>query len=180
MSFLASVARWIDRLNQVIGASVAWIALFMVMVQFFVVILRYVFGYGSIFMQESIIYMHGFLFLLGAAYTLLHDGHVRVDVLYREASPQRKAAVNLFGVVTLLTPVCAAMIIYVWPYVGNSWQILEQSKETSGIPAIFVLKTAILVFLILMLLQGLSIAIHSFRVLTGQEEPPAEEEHEVL
>ena len=77
MRMLISFANFIDKFNQRIGISVAWLALFMVLIQFSVVILRYAFGYSSIFMQESIIYMHGFLFLLGASYTLLHDGHVR-------------------------------------------------------------------------------------------------------
>ncbi|WP_259779651.1 TRAP transporter small permease subunit [Aestuariispira ectoiniformans] len=180
MKALACLARAIDRLNQTIGMSVAWLALFMVIVQFLVVVLRYVFGYGSIFMQESIIYMHGFLFLLGAGYTLLHGGHVRVDIFYREASPRKKAMVDIFGVFALLGPVCIGMMVYTWSYVANSWEILETSKETSGIPAIFVLKSAMIAFLVLILLQGLSMAIHSLRVLTGQEQPPADEEHEGL
>lgn len=180
MKALACLACAIDRFNQTIGMSVAWFALFMVIVQFLVVVLRYVFGYGSIFMQESIIYMHGFLFLLGAGYTLLHGGHVRVDIFYREASPRKKAMVDLFGVFTLLGPVCIGMLIYSWPYVANSWEILETSKETSGIPAVFILKSAMIAFLVLLLLQGLSMAIHSLRILTGQEQPPADEEHEGL
>lgn len=180
MKALACLACAIDRFNQTIGMAVAWFALFMVIVQFLVVVLRYVFGYGSIFMQESIIYMHGFLFLIGSGYTLLHGGHVRVDIFYREASPRKKAAIDLFGVVTLLAPVCIGMMYYTWPYVANSWSILETSKETSGIPAVFVLKSAMVAFLILMLLQGLSMAIHSLRILAGQEQPPINEEHEVL
>ncbi|RED53403.1 TRAP transporter small permease subunit [Aestuariispira insulae] len=180
MGALAFLARAIDRFNQTVGMSVAWFALFMVIVQFVVVVLRYVFGYGTVFMQESIIYMHGFLFLLGAGYTLLHDGHVRVDVFYRDASPKKKAAVNLFGLVSLLFPVCICMWFYMWPYVANSWEILESSKETSGIPAVFVLKTAMQAFLLLIMLQGISMAIHSIRQLAGDEEIPNDEEHEGL
>lgn len=180
MKLLKNIATQIDRVNQSIGMSVAWLALFMVVVQFMVVVLRYVFGYGSIFMQESIIYMHGFLFMLGAGYTLLHGGHVRVDIYYRTASPQKKAMIDIFGFFTLLMPVCVGMLYYVLPYVGNSWAIYEASKETSGIPAVFVLKTAIVLMLGLLLLQGVSMLCHSILILTGHEEPPEEEEHEGL
>lgn len=178
MRLLAFLAGVIDRFNQRIGMSVAWLALFMVLIQFSVVVLRYVFGYSSIFMQESIIYMHGFLFLLGAGYTLLHNGHVRVDIFYREASPKRKAATDIFGVFAFLIPVCVCFLVYSWPYVGNSWSMLESSKETSGIPAVFILKSAIIIFCVLIILQGLSMAIHSLRIITGDEEPAPEEEHE--
>ncbi|WP_328597135.1 TRAP transporter small permease subunit [Curvivirga aplysinae] len=178
MQVLACLARFIDRINQQFGMSICWLALFMVVVQFLVVVLRYVFGYGSIFMQESIIYMHGLLFMLGAGYTLLHGGHVRVDIFYRGASPRKKAMVDIFGFFTLLLPVCVGMLYYVWPYVASSWQIFEKSKETSGIPAVFILKSAMVVMLVLLILQGISMAIHSLRVLTGDEEATQDEEHE--
>ncbi|RVU39807.1 TRAP transporter small permease subunit [Hwanghaeella grinnelliae] len=158
--------------------SVAWMAMLMVLVQFAVVVLRYIFGYGSIFMQESILYLHGFVFMLGASYALLHDGHVRVDIFYREASPETKAKIDIFGVLFFLIPVCTALFIYVLPYVQNSWAQLEGSNETSGIPARFILKTAIPVFCVLMSLQGVSIIIHSLNVLAGRETPKSDEEHE--
>ena len=88
MTALARIAGWIDTLNEGIGRAVSWLALLMVLVQFIVVLQRYVFGIGSIFMQESIVYMHGTLFMLVAGYTLLHNGHVRVDVFYRTMKPQ--------------------------------------------------------------------------------------------
>ena len=178
MKGLAGLASIIDRINQSIGMSVAWLALFMVVVQFIVVVLRYVFGYGSIFMQESIIYMHGFLFMLGAGYTLLHGGHVRVDIFYRTASYRKKAMIDIFGFFTLLLPVCVGMLYYSLPYVGNSWAIFEASKETSGIPAVYILKTAMIMMLGLLLLQGISMTLHSFLILTGHEVPPSDEEHE--
>lgn len=178
MRLLASFSHIIDTFNKRIGISVAWLALFMVLIQFSVVVLRYVFGYSSIFMQESIIYMHGFLFLLGAGYTLLHDGHVRVDIFYREATPRKKAMTDIFGVFAFLIPVCICFLVYSWPYVSNSWSILESSKETSGIPGVFVLKSAIILFCGLIILQGLSMVIHSIRIITGDEQPAPEEEHE--
>ncbi len=178
MSFLVSVARGIDALNENIGKAVAWLALLMVLVQFAVVILRYVFGIGSIFLQESIIYLHAVVFMLGAGYTLLHGGHVRVDIFYREASPRRKALVDLLGVVVFLVPVCALIWWASWPYVANSWRVFEGSRETSGIQAVFLLKTVILVFVALMVLQGISMAINSLLTLAGIEQSQAGEEDE--
>lgn len=160
--------------------SVAWMTMLMVLVQFSVVVLRYIFGYGSIFMQESILYLHGFVFMLGASYALLHDGHVRVDIFYREASPQTKAKVDIFGVFVFLIPVCTALFIYSMPYVITSWANLEGSNETSGIPARFILKSTIPIFCVLMSLQGISIVIHSLNVLAGRETPKVDEEHGVI
>lgn len=181
MGALSIIANAIDRFNQTVGMSVAWFALFMVIVQFVVVVLRYVFGYGTIFMQESIIYMHGFLFLLGSGFTLLHDGHVRVDVFYRDAPNRKKSIINIFGLITLLFPVCIAMLVYVWPYTMDSWAIKESSTETSGIPAVFILKTAIIGFLVLFMLQGFSMMLREICRLAGTEDyPETEEEHEGL
>ncbi len=178
MIFLVSVAQRIDALNENIGKAVAWLALFMVIVQFIVVIMRYVFGIGSIFMQESIIYLHATVFMLGAGYTLLHNGHVRVDIFYREASPRRKAVVDILGVAIFLIPVCALIWWGSWPYVANSWRVFEGSRETSGIQAVFLLKTVILVFVVLVVLQGISLAIRSLLILAGVEQQQADEPHD--
>lgn len=175
MIFLVSVAQRIDALNENIGKAVAWLALLMVIVQFIVVIMRYVFGIGSIFMQESIIYLHATVFMLGAGYTLLHNGHVRVDIFYREASPRRKAMVDIVGVAIFLIPVCALIWWGSWSYVANSWRVFEGSRETSGIQAVFLLKTVILVFVVLVVLQGISMAIRSLLTLAGVEQQQADE-----
>lgn len=175
MIFLVSVAQRIDALNENIGKAVAWLALLMVIVQFIVVIMRYVFGIGSIFMQESIIYLHATVFMLGAGYTLLHNGHVRVDIFYREASPRRKAMVDIVGVAIFLIPVCALIWWGSWSYVANSWRVFEGSRETSGIQAVFLLKTVILVFVVLVVLQGISMAIRSLLTLAGVEQKQADE-----
>lgn len=94
----------IDRLNEAIGKAVSWLTLAMVLVTFAAVVLRYGFSLGWIWLQESYIWMHGIVFMLGAGYTLLHDGHVRVDLFYRDARPRYKAWVNLAGSVVLLLP----------------------------------------------------------------------------
>jgi TRAP-type mannitol/chloroaromatic compound transport system permease small subunit len=159
--------RAIDRLNNRIGVTVAWFALAMVLIQFLVVVMRYVFGVGSLFLQESIVYLHGTMFMLGSAYTLLHNGHVRVDVFYREADPIWKAKVDFAGHVLFLIPVCTLIFIYSWPYVVSSWASLEGSRETSGIPAVFLLKTVVLAFSVLMILQGLAQGLKALMVMTG-------------
>jgi TRAP-type mannitol/chloroaromatic compound transport system permease small subunit len=122
--------------------------------------------------------MHGILFLVGSGYTLLHNGHVRVDIFYREARPVTKAWVDLVGSFALLLPVCLLIWYVSYPYVVNSWAALEGSRETSGIQAVFLLKTVILVFCALMIAQGLSMAAHSILVIAGREEPPEPEHFE--
>jgi len=175
------IVHLIDAFNNRIGRSVAWVALLMVVVQFVIVVQRYVFGIGSIWMQESIVYMHGLLFMLAAGYTLLHNAHVRVDIFYRQASPRRKAMTDLFGTVFFLLPMCISIVWLAWPYVSNSWAIFEGSKETSGIHGVFILKSIIIIFAVLVALQGISLAVHSFRIITGREAPPddasPDEEH---
>ncbi|MEE8517068.1 MAG: TRAP transporter small permease subunit [Alphaproteobacteria bacterium] len=172
MGRLQHLASWIDRCNEAVGRTVAWLTVGTVLVQFTVVVLRYVFGVGLIWMQESIIYMHATVLMAGAGYTLLHGGHVRVDIFYRTASPERKAWTDLLGVVFFLIPVMILIITVAWPYVATSWASYEGSAETSGIQAVFVLKSVILVFAALVLLQGISLAIASALVLAGVPVPP--------
>jgi len=161
----------IDRLNMTIGKTVSWLMLGIVLVQFAVVLLRYVFGIGSIWLQESILYMHCLLFLLAAGYTLAVNAHVRVDVYYREASLRKKAAIDLIGCLLFLLPLALVIFSEAWPFVVTSWSILEGSRETSGIPAMFLLKTAILIFSGLLALQGVSLALKALLALGGQPDP---------
>ena len=109
---MMGLAARIDRLNGAIGRAVAWLALAVVLLQFSVVVLRYVFGAGSIWLSESILYAHAVLFMLAAAWPLRDGGHVRVDVFYAEASPRRKALIDLLGSVLLLLPFMPFCSIY--------------------------------------------------------------------
>lgn len=160
----------LDQLNEIIGRSVAWLAVAMVLVQFTVVVLRYAFGIGFIAVQESIIYMHGILFMAGAGYTLLHDEHVRVDIFYRDASPKRKAVTDILGTLFLLWPVSIVIWWMGWPYVALSWTIFEGGRQLSSIPAIFILKTFILIFPTLLALQGLSLLMRAAFRLTDRND----------
>lgn len=168
---LECAASFIGGFNRRLGDWVAWLALAMVALQFIVVILRYAFGIGSIFLQEGILYLNGALFLLAASYTLLMDGHVRVDIFYRETSPARRALVDFAGAYLFLVPVMNAVWVLSLPYVRTSWSVLEGSRETSGIPAVYLLKTLILVFAVLMLLQGFALAARAALRLAGRGAP---------
>jgi TRAP-type mannitol/chloroaromatic compound transport system permease small subunit len=155
----AAIADRIDRLVAAIGRAVMWLALAVVLLQFAVVVLRYAFGLGSIWLSESVIYAHAALFMLAAAWTLQVNGHVRVDVFYAEASPRAKALVDLLGALLLLLPFMAVILWFALPYVARSWAILERSRETSGLPLVYLLKTLIPLFALLMALQGIAQAI---------------------
>ncbi len=164
---MESAIRIIDAINYAIGRGIMWLAVLLAIIQFSVVILRYVFSIGFIPMQESIWYMSGILFMTGAGFTLLADGHVRVDVIYREAKPRTKAWVDLIGTLVFLLPVCIATLWLSWSYVLNSWRVFEGSTETSGIQGIFLLKTFIWVFAVLVGLQGVALALRAIRFLKG-------------
>ena len=146
----------LDFFNEHIGRAVAWLVLFMVLTQFTVVVMRYAFGLGWIPMQEAIIYMHGVLFLLIAGYTLAHNGHVRVDVFHERFSERNRAWIEIFGAALFLLPLCVFIAWTSLPYVMQSWEIRETSREGTGIPAIYLLKTTIPVFAILLGLQGVA------------------------
>jgi len=155
----------IDRLNAAIGRTVAWLCLLVVLVQFAVVLMRYMFGLGSIWLSETIIYGHATLFMLAAAWTLRDGGHVRVDIFYADASPRQRAWIDLAGGLLLLLPFMLVLLWFSLPYVGRSWAILETSRETSGLPGVFLLKTLIPVFAVMMALQGIAQAIRAAEVL---------------
>lgn len=131
----------------------------MVITQFSVVILRYLFNVGWITMQESILFMHALVFMLGAAYTLKHDGHVRVDIFYQKMSARGKAWVDILGTLFLLLPVCLFIISYSWEYVANSWALHESSREAGGLAGLFILKTSIVLLPTLLILQGISLLL---------------------
>jgi TRAP-type mannitol/chloroaromatic compound transport system permease small subunit len=171
---IQGLARAIDRLNEAIGVHVAWLTLVLVLVEFTVVLMRYVFGIGSVKMQESIVYMHATVFMVAAGYTLLHNGHVRCDIFYAAATPRRQALIDLIGVAIFLLPTCALIGWMAWPYVAQAWSVLEGSQEGSlGIPGVFLLKSVILVFAGLVALQGIALALHSLLRLVGYESEPA-------
>lgn len=159
---MLALANAIDQTNRAIASVIKWLALIMVLVQFCIVIGRYVFGYNSIAAQESVLYMHATLFMLGAGFTLLVDKHVRVDVFYAKASAEARRRIDIFGHIFLLFPSMTALLYWSWPSVRNSWRILEGPISVGGIEAVFLLKSLIPAFCILILLQSLAILVRLF------------------
>lgn len=151
----------IDSINQAAGRAASWLLLAMALVTLTVVILRYVFATGFIWLQESYIWLNGIAFMVGAGYTLLRDGHVRVDVIYRSASARFKAWVNLLGCLLLLLPTVLVVAWFSVPYVAASWERLETSREAAGLPGVFVLKSVLLLYCLLLGLQALALAARS-------------------
>src|SRR5690554_7153206 len=130
---LRTLVKTVDWINEWAGRGTAWLMLFMVLISFAVVIFRYVFALGWVWMQESFVWLHGAVFMLGAAYTLLHNGHVRVDIFYRTASPRFQAGVDIFGVLLLLTPRMLVVLYYSQGFVLRSWARLEGSGVARGL-----------------------------------------------
>lgn len=153
---LAVIVAAIDKVTLVMGKLLAWFTLLMVLLTFLIVVLRYGFNIGWIAMQESVLFFHAMVFMLGAAYTLQKDAHVRVDIFYQKFSPRTKAIVNLCGALFLLIPVCVFIIIISNSYVLSSWSILEKSSEAGGLPTVYLSKSFILVFAFFMLLQAVA------------------------
>ena len=160
-----ALADRIDRLTTAIGRAAAWLALVVVLLQFTLVVARYLFGLGSIWLTEAVIYGHATLLMLAAAWTLKAGGHVRVDVFYAKANPRTRAKIDLIGAALLLLPFALVLVWLSVPYAARSWAILERSQESSGLPLVFVLKTLIPLFAALMALQGVAQAIRALNVL---------------
>src|SRR5579871_6821356 len=161
------IADGIDRATAALGRVAAWCCLYVVLAEFTVVVMRYLLGIGSIRLQESVLYAHGALFMLAAAWTLRIDGHVRVDVFYAQASHRTKALFDLIGTLIFLFPVAVAIAVLSIPYVTRSWAILEGSREASGLPFVYLLKTLIPLFAVLLGLQGAAQAIRAALVLAN-------------
>jgi TRAP-type mannitol/chloroaromatic compound transport system permease small subunit len=165
---LQRIADRIDAFNDWIGRSLSWLTLGMVLVTFVVVLMRYVFGLGSTIMQETVVYMHAIVFMACAGYTLVHNGHVRCDIFYGAASPRAKAIIDIIGTVLFLIPMCVLIFWVTWPYALAAWAVLEGSPEgRMGIPAVFLLKSLILVFAALLALQSVSLILQSALCLAG-------------
>ncbi len=165
--FARRTADAIDAVTAAIGRVALCCCLYAVLAEFAAVLLRYAFGIGSIKLQESVLYAHAGLFMLAAAWTLQVGGHVRVDVFYAQARPRTRALVDLVGALLFLLPFAAAVAALSLPYVERSWAIMERSREASGLPFVYLLKTLIPVFALLLGLQGIAQALRAALVLAG-------------
>lgn len=165
VSFLDSITEWTGRL-------IAWLTLLMALVVVLVLILRNWFDLSAIALQESVSYMHAAVFMLGAAFALKHNDHVRVDVFYHKFSPHKKAVINMLGFLFLLLPVCLFIFIYCKDYVLFSWALKEGSNQPGGIPLMYVLKTLLLAMPLGLMIQGLADFLKCAAFLRGWIDPP--------
>ncbi len=162
---LVKITAMLDNICDYAGRTVAWLAVLLVAVTGLVVLLRYGFQFGSIALQESILYINALIVSLGAAYTLKQDAHVRVDVVYGTLSPRRKAWINLLGTALLLLPALSYIIWISWDYVALSWQIRERSAESSGLPYIYLLKSSLILLPAMLLWQGTVELLKNYAIL---------------
>ena len=171
MTFLIRLADAIDRFNERFGRWVYWLTLAMVILGAYNTVVRYMDRYTGLGMSSNTYlelqwYFFSIVFLLGAAYTLKHDAHVRVDVLYSKFGPKGRAIINLAGLLVFLIPFCMVMIVTSWPAVIHSWEVLEMSPDPGGLPR-YPIKTIIPIAFLLILVQGVSMGIRQLAVLSG-------------
>lgn len=162
---LALIASYIDCANDWIGRGISWLVPVMVLNTCVVAIFRYAFGIGWVWFQEIYIWTHGTIIMVAMGYTLLHEGHVRVDILYENLNPRKKAWINLLGVIFFLLPMVSMVLWVVYPYVALSFTRFEGSREAGGLPGLYLLKSTMLVFCAGLGTQGFSLASRSFLVL---------------
>ena len=172
MGILRIITHTIDWINEQVGRGVAWLTVAMVIDVFAVVVLRYLFDVGWVWMQELYVWSHATVFMLGAGYTLLHDGHVRIDLIYRTASKRYKAIVNILGSVFLAGPLLYLVFANSERMILRSWENMEKSAEAGGLPGVFLLKTVIAVFCVLFGLQVLALLLRSIEALFGVDDEP--------
>lgn len=155
----------LDAFSQATGRAVAWLTPLMVIVSFLIVALRYAFNTNYIWLQELLIWLHAVVLMIGAAYTLQQDGHVRVDIFYRDMSESKRAWVNTLGVLCFLLPLCVFFVLESWGYVHAAWSVSEISRNSGGLPypAIPLLKSVLLLLPLTVGLQGLSLLLKSLQ-----------------
>ncbi|MBT6725807.1 MAG: TRAP transporter small permease subunit [Deltaproteobacteria bacterium] len=161
MNILIKISNTIDQINEFAGKVVSWLLILMIINVFIVVVLRYVFSYGAVWMQETYIWMHSIIFLVGAGYTLAYDAHVRIDLIYGKAGDQYRSVVNLICTLIFALPVLYYLFLSSLPFVERSWSIYEKSAETGGLHGVFLFKSVILLFCILFGLQFIALMIKS-------------------
>lgn len=164
------MSKLLDAFSIRVGHAVSWLTLLMVIVTFVIVVLRYVFGTGLIWLQESVTWMHAAVFMLGAAYTLQREEHVRVDIFYRKMSEQQRAWVNLLGVLVFIFPMCAFFVYQSIDYVAASWSLREVSRNSGGLsyPAVPLLKSVLVIMPVAVALQGLALLLRAAQVIRGR------------
>ena len=168
---IKNIINSIDILNETIGRAASWLVLAMVLLICYDVTMRYSFHQGSVALQELEWHLFALIFLLGSAYTLKHNNHVRVDILYQSQylSNKHRALINIFGILLFLIPFCVLILITTWPFVENAYYYLEGSPDPGGLPYRYLLKGSILVAFTLLILQGVAELLRNCLILTKQD-----------
>lgn len=167
MQALEGFVRIIDAINDWVGRTVAWLTLGCVLTCFSVVVLRYGFDIGFPWLQELYVWQHAAVFMAGAGYTFLHRGHVNVDILYGRLGPRGKAWTDIVGTLVFLFPWLAVVAVASASFVFSSWRIQEPSSTADGMPAVYLLKSLLLVFCVLLFVQGLALIVRRGLFLAG-------------
>ena len=169
MRVLRTFVESVDAINDWIGRTVAWLTLGCVLTCFTVVVLRYALSVGYPWMQELYVWQHAAVFMAGAGYTMLHRGHVNVDLLYGRLGARGRAWVDILGTLLFLFPWLAVIAMASAPFVLSSWAIREPSSTADGMPAVYLLKSLLWVFCALLFLQGLALIARRGLYLAGRE-----------
>ena len=168
---IKTIINSIDSFNEHIGRAASWLVLAMVLLICYDVAMRYFFQQGSVALQELEWHLFALIFLLGAAYTLKHNNHVRVDILYqsRYLSNRHRALINILGTLFFLLPFCTLILLTAWPFVENSYYYQEGSPDPGGLPYRYLLKGSLLVAFSLLILQGIAELLRNCLIFTKQE-----------
>jgi TRAP-type mannitol/chloroaromatic compound transport system permease small subunit len=167
---MKSLLTKLENVSSIVGNSISFLLLALMLVSVVVVVIRYLFQSGSIALQESTVYLHAAVFTLAAGYSLQKNAHVRVDIFYQKMTHVQKAWINLFGTAFLLLPFCIFTFWVSFPYVQRSWEIGERSADAGGIPAVFLLKSLIIGLVLVLVFQALVETLRNVLIISGQVE----------
>ena len=168
------IPRWLQRIDnftEVSGRLISWLVLLLALLTCYDVFMRYVFNSGTVALQELEWHLFALIFLLGGAYTLKHDDHVRVDVIFssKRLNDRQRALINIIGMLLFLTPFCLLILITAWPFVQNAFWYQEGSPDPGGLPYRFLIKSSILIGFGLLLIQGIGELLRNILVLKQSE-----------
>jgi TRAP-type mannitol/chloroaromatic compound transport system permease small subunit len=169
LKLLRAIIGSIDAVNEVIGKGASWLVLFLMLITFYDVLMRYVFRAGTVALMEAETNLYVLNFILAAGWTMINDGHVRVDLLYANFGTKKKAWINLIGSLVFCIPFCILVIWASLPFVFDSWALKEGSPDPGGLPCVYLMKTAMPVAFVLLGLQAIAQATKSLFVIVGKE-----------
>lgn len=170
MQAIALIIRSISRFNILLGQLFSWFSLGIVLVCFAVVVMRYTFSTGAVWMQDLYVWLNAMMFMGLAGYALFNNTHVRVDIFYRPANLRHKALVDMFGSLFFIAPFASILVYWSLPYVMRSWKWLEGSSNYGGMPGLYIVKSFILVFAFVIAIQALAMFLRGVLVLANKQD----------